>query len=167
MIEPWAKRAFAWAFIAAVVHSAAWAGYVYYLQRLWYDNLEQRQGIIETMTFSRTGPSGQLTKMRNLWLTVRPLGATRAQPQELSSDAPMELISSYFQRHRAGDVVPIWVHRKSGRIVDVLLPPPPDLVQLFLILLATLGLVTALIIVGILGHAADRGTLPGKRYEPS
>jgi hypothetical protein len=50
--------------------------------------------------------------------------------------------------------------RKSGRAVDVLPPAPPDFVRLLLILLPTLGLLTFLIIMAVLGHASQRRSSP-------
>lgn len=156
MIEPWAKRAFAWGVFAALAHSAAWAGYVYHLQRASYDGLERRQGVIEAIRFDQTGVGGMHTRMRTLVLTVRPLDHAAAPAQEFDSEAPQQMAGEYFRRHRAGDVVPIWVYRRSGRIGDVMPSPPPDLLRLFLILLPTLGLFTFLVIVGIVGHLAHR-----------
>jgi hypothetical protein len=156
MIEPWAKRAFAWGAFAALAHSAAWAGYVYHLQRASYDALEQRRGVIEAIRYNQVGVGGVPMRMATMVLTVRPLDRPGAQPQEFNSNAPFELASPYFRRHRTGDVVPTWVHRRSGRIVDVLPPDRPDFVRYLLILLPTLGLLTFFIIVGILGHAANR-----------
>lgn len=156
MIEAWAKRAFAWGVFAAVAHSAAWAGYVYQLQRASYDALEQRRGVIEAIRFTQTGVNGMHTRMRTLVLTVRPLDHLAAQSQEFNSDAPQEMAGEYFRRHRAGDVVPIWVNRRSGRIDDVLPSPPPDLVRLFLILLPTLGLFTFFIIAIIVGQVSGQ-----------
>jgi hypothetical protein len=160
MLEPWVKRAFAWAAPAALLACAALAGYVYQLQRAEYDDLEQRQAVIEAIRFTQTGVGGQHTRMRTLVLTVRPLDDPRAEPQEFSSDAPLEMLAGYFQHHRAGDVVTVWMKRKSGRAVDVLPPAPPDFVRLLLILLPTLGLLTFLIIMAVLGHASQRRSSP-------
>ncbi|MEW6761019.1 MAG: hypothetical protein AB1437_09365 [Pseudomonadota bacterium] len=156
MIEPWAKRAFAWGAFAALAHSAAWAGYVYHLQRASYDALEQRRGVIEAIRYNQVGVGGVRMRMATMVLTVRPLDRPGAQPQEFNSDAPFELASPYFERHRAGDIVTTWVHRRSGRIVDVLPPDRPDFARYLAILLPTLGLFTFFIIVGIVGHVAHR-----------
>lgn len=154
MIEPWAKRALFWAACAAVAHCAAWAGYVHHLQRQSYDTLERRQGVIETIRFSQTGVGGQHTRAKTLVLTLRAADTPHAPPQEVGSGGPREEAAAYFDRHRPGDVVPIWVRRHSGHIVDVLPPAPPDAVRLFLILLPTLGFVTAVAVVGIAGRRA-------------
>lgn len=157
-METWAKRAFGWAVLAALLHCVAWAGYVYYLQRASYDELEQRRGVIEKITFSQTGIGGQYTRARSLVLVVRPLDGPRRAPQEISTGAARELAAEYFQRHRAGDVVPIWVKRQSGRIDDVLPPSPPDFLSIFLILLLPLGFVTAFAVVAVFGHRSRRHT---------
>ena len=152
MIEAWAKRAFVCGTLAALAHSAAWAGYVYHLQRKSYEALEQRQGVIEAIRFSRTGSSGMLTRMPTLVVTVRPLGQPQAPLQEVSTAAPQEMAVAYFERHREGDLVPIWVYRRSGHIDDVMAPTPPDAMRYFLITLATLGLFTFFLVFAICGH---------------
>jgi hypothetical protein len=157
MLEPWAKRAFTYAALATVTLSAALAGYVYHLRRLAYDNLEQRQGVIETIRFTQTGVGGQHTRMRTLVLTVRPLDGPHAESQELTTGATIEKASEYFQHHHPGDHVLVWVHRKSGRIDDVMLPAPPDFRGMFLILLP-FGLLTTFAFVAALGHRAHRQT---------
>ncbi len=156
MLEPWARRAFAWGAVVAFAHCAAWAGYGYHQQRAWYDALEQRRGLIEAIRYNQVGVGGVHMRMATMVVTVRPLDRPGAQPQEFNTDAPSELASPYFQRHRAGDVVPTWVHRKSGRIVDVLLPDRPDFLRYLLILLPTMGVVTLFLIVGVIGHLAHR-----------
>lgn len=161
MIEPWAKRAFAWGAFAALAHSAAWAGYVYHLQRASYDALEQRRGVIEAIRYNQVGVGGVPMRMATMVLRVSPLDRPGAQPQEFNSDAPFELASPYFRRHRAGDIVPTWVHRRSGRIVDVLPPDRPDFLRYLAMLLPTLGLFTFFIVAGIVGHLAHRQA-PGR-----
>ncbi|MCC2971328.1 hypothetical protein [Massilia sp. IC2-476] len=155
MLEPWVKQAFAWAAPAALLACAALAGYVYHLQRADYDRVEERRGVIEQIRFSQTGRAGQLTRMPILVVTVRPLGGTRMQPQELSTDAPSEVQAAYFQGHRVGNEVAVWVDRRSGRIVDVLPPAPPDFAHMFLILLPTLGLLVFLILMAVIGHSSQ------------
>jgi len=156
MIAPWAKRAFIRAAFGALAHSAAWAGYVYHLQRKAYDALEQRQGVIEAIRFNRTGSGAMHTRMPTLVPSVRLLDRPQAPAQEVNAHATTEMASAYVKRHRPGDVVPIWGHRKSGRIVDALAPVAPDFMRYLLILLPTIGLLTFVGIGGIFGHTAHR-----------
>ena len=151
-MEPWFKKAAGWAAIAALVHCAAWAGYVHHLQRASYDALEQRRGVIDKILFSQVSMDGYLFRNRVLELVVRPLDDPQASPQQFFAGGSLEMRGAYFRRHRPGDVVPIWVSRRSGRIDDVLPPSPPDQARLFLVLLPTLGLVTFVITAAAVGH---------------
>ncbi|MEH6435175.1 hypothetical protein [Massilia sp. DD77] len=153
MFEELEKRACAWAVFAALVHSAAWAAYVHHLQSASYEALAQRRGVIEAIRFTQTGVGGQHTRMRTLVLTVRPLDGPHTKAQEISSGGELDQIAAYFHSHHVGDVVPIWVDRDTGRIDDVLPPSAPDFFRLFLILLPTLGLFTALIVLALLAPA--------------
>lgn len=153
MLESWVKRGCAWAVPAALLACAALSAYVWHLRRADHDNLEQRSAVIEAIRFTQTGVGGQHTRTRTLVLTVRPLGDPGAQAQEISTDAPLEMSAAYFRRHRAGDVVPVWVKRSSGRVADVFPPEPPDPLRYFLVLLPTLGLVTFLIIMAGFAYA--------------
>ena len=151
-LETWFKKAAGWAVMAALLHCAAWVGYVHHLQRASYDALEQRRGVIDKILFSQVSMDGYLFRTRVLELVVRPLDDPQASPQQFFAGGSLEMRGAYFARHRPGDVVPIWVSRRSGRIDDVLPPSPPDLARLFLILLPTLGLVTFVITAATVGH---------------
>ena len=153
MLEAWVKRGCAWAAPAALLACAALAAYVGHLRRADYDQLERRSAVIEAIRFTQTGVGGQHTRTRTLVLTLRPLGDPGAQAQEVGTDAPLETSAAYFGRHRAGDVVPVWVKRKSGRIADVFPPEPPEPLRYFLVLLPTLGLVIFLIVMAVFAHA--------------
>jgi len=143
MIEPWAKRMFFWAITAAVVHSAAWAWYLHQEQRFRNDRLQQRQGVIQKMAYSKFEKNGAFIRRGiRVIVTVTPLGNPQAAPQTFDSDAS----SDYIGLHKVGDVVPIWVKRPSGEIDDVVPPVPADLMRRFLILLSTLGLITAFLV---------------------
>ena len=151
-LETWFKKAAGWAAIAALVHCAAWAGYVHHLQRASYDALEQRRGVIDKILFAQVSMDGYLFRNRVLELVVRPLDDPQASPQQFFAGGSLEMRGAYFRRHRPADVVPIWVSRRSGRIDDVLPPSPPDLARLFLVLSPTLGLVTFVITAAAVGQ---------------
>lgn len=149
MIEPTAKRALTYALFAAVAHSAAWAGYVTYLQNIDFQKIEQSKAVIVWLDFSNKGHGMPPSRFHSLHLKLQPLVPADAPIQLVSRINPRPDVRAYFERHRPGDIVDSWVGKRSGRIVDIFPPEPPDFWRLYRVLLPTLGLVTFLVMMMI------------------
>jgi hypothetical protein len=149
---PRAKRLLIVAATIALLASTALAAYIYQGLRESYDKLEQRTAVIEAIRFTQTGRGGYHTRMRTLVVTMRPLNNPHAESQEVTTSAPIEKAAEYAQQHRPGEVVTVWVYRRSGWIDDVMQPAPPVFRRIFLLCLLPVGVLTFFIAMGIVAH---------------
>lgn len=159
-LEPWARRAFGWAVLAALLHSAAWAWFVTDWRRARYEDQFPVRAVLEKIELTRKLGSG-LAKTPYLLLTLRPAGQPGAPAQEvMSGGGPDHAMTQYLENHRPGAVVTAWMYRSSGRIHDVYPREAPDLMGLFFFLLPTLGFATAFLVFFVLAIATGTRVSP-------
>jgi hypothetical protein len=137
---------FGYAALAALAHCGAWAGYVNYLQTIEFENKVRRQAVIRWMDWTKFGPGMQSTSYFNLYLKMQPLEPAPAAVQLLVPGDSRPMLYAYFERHRVGDVVDVWVSRR-GRITDIFPPEAPRFWRLLGWLLLTVGSVTFFFVV--------------------
>jgi len=150
MIEPWAKRAFVRAALVAVTHSALWTGYIHHIQTVDFLSLEQHQAVIRSLDWTRDVPGMSRSRYEALYLNMQPL-TPRGAPTQFVVKANQRLeMEDYFKRHRAGDVVPVWIDRRNGAIERILPPEAPDFLGLLRLLMLTVGTFTFVLAIMIL-----------------